>query len=316
MHDWQPYAGDAWLDWPALEAWCRALAASRPETVALHTLGTTAQGRPILLLTLGRIDGHEATRPAFWLDGGTHAAEWTGIMATLYAVSRWVARLDADDPWFHDHSVHVVPCVSPDGFAALMAGEPFLRSTLRPPPPGRVRSGLDPCDLDGDGKVRWMRWRHPAGSFVQDPELPLFMRPRTLEDDPADAWFVCPEGELVEWDGARWVQAPLKHGLDLNRNFPGHWAPFEMFGMDGGAWPGSAPESEALLKGLAARPGVAVALTNHTYTGAILTQPYRADGPLGDADLFLMERLAKQAVAGTGWRAVRVHPDFTYDAKK
>ena len=82
-----------------------------------------------------------------------------------------------------------MPCISPDGFHALCEGAPFLRSSLRPPVEGAVHTGFEACDMDGDGVVRWMRWRHPAGSFVCDPDLPMFMRPRTLDDSPDDAYF-------------------------------------------------------------------------------------------------------------------------------
>src|SRR5690606_12854017 len=134
--------------------------------------------------------------------------------------------------------------------------------------------------------------------------------------DPADAWFFCLEGTFLSWDGHRYVAAPLRFGHDLNRNFPAHWAPFEMFGMDGGTYPLSEPESRAVVDAFAARPHIAAALSNHTYTGALLTQPYRPDSPLESADLRLMERLARQAVEGTGYRVFRVHPDFSYDPKQ
>jgi hypothetical protein len=309
-----PYLGDAYWSWPQIEAWLEALADANPSCVRLSTIGTTAGGRNIRLITLGAIDGTEDDRPAFWLDGGTHAAEWTGVMATLYAISKWLPELG--DDWFAHNAIHVVPCISPDGYQALLEGKPHLRSTLRGPAQGRPRSGLDPADLDGDGVVRQMRWRHPAGPYVQDAEQPLFMRRRRLDDDPADAFFVCQEGHLVNWDGHRWTQAALAHGLDLNRNFPSQWAPFEMFGMDGGRFPGSVPESRSLLDAWAARPRIGAAVSNHTYTGALLCQPYRADSPMGKHDLRLVQRLAEEAVEGTGWRAIRVHPDFTYDPKK
>jgi Zinc carboxypeptidase len=314
-----PYTGDAYLDWPAVERFCQELAASHPDLVRLESIGDSRMGRPIWMLTIGTgqdLDG----RPAFWLDGGTHAAEWTGVMACLYAASRWVEGVKAGDPelaaWFGRHVAHIVPCISPDGFQALHEGTPFLRSTVRPPRQTDIRSGLDPQDIDGDGEVRWMRWRHPAGPWVHDPELPVMMRPRTVDDDPADAWFLCDEGLLLNWDGVRWTAATLRHGLDLNRNFPGHWAPFEMFGMDGGAFPGSEPESRATVDAVAARPRIGAALTNHTYTGALLTQPYRKDGPVGEADISLMERMAEAAVEGTGYDVYRVWPSFTYDEKK
>lgn len=322
---WTPYRGDTYLDWPATEAWCRALAEAFPGFVHLDVVGRSRHGRALILLAIGVDVGSEpadalARRPAVWLDGGTHAAEWTSVMAALYAVSRWVEALAAGDPavtaWFTGRAAWVMPCLSPDGFQALHEGAPYLRSTLRPPRQTETRAGLEPGDVDGDGVVRWMRWRDPAGPWVADGAHPVGMRPRSLDDDPADAFFFAPEGELIAWDGARWTAATLMHGLDLNRNFPAHWAPFSMFGMDGGAYPGSEPESRAVLDAVAARPGIGAALTNHTYTGALLTQPYRPDSPLSEGDVELCERLAREAAAGTGYRVLRVWPDFTYDDKK
>jgi hypothetical protein len=142
------------------------------------------------------------------------------------------------------------------------------------------------------------------------------MRKRCVDDDPADAFFFCDEGLFIAWDGTRWVDAPREFGLDLNRNFPGGWSPFRMFGMDGGGFPLSAPESRAVVDAVHTRSNIAVALTNHTYTGCLLTQPYRKPCPLPQSDIDLMERMADQAVEGTGYRVIKVHPDFVYDEDK
>lgn len=317
---WTPYQGDEYLDLQSIEAWCRATALAFPEHVRLDEIGQSRQGRPLLLLTLGERADHPERKPAFWLDGATHAAEWTGVMAVLYSVSRWLEGLSRGDPAAAERlratTVYALPVMSPDGFHALCEGAPFLRSTLRPPPEGTLRVGLDPRDVDGDGAVRWMRWPHPAGPWVHDPEVPLCMRPRTLDDAPEEAFFLCDEGILLEWDGARWIEATLAFGLDLNRNFPASWEPFRMFGMDGGEAPLSEPESRAVMDAVRARPNIAAALTNHTYTGALLTQPYRDPSPLSRADIDLMELLAKQACEGTGYRVIKTHPDFMYDPKK
>ena len=88
-----------------------------------------------------------------------------------------------------------------------------------------------------------------------------------------------------------------------------------MFGMDGGAFPLSEPESRAVVDAVAARPNIAAALTNHTYTGCILTQPYRDPSPLSTADIDLFESLATVAAEGTGYRVIKTHPDFVYDPK-
>ena len=312
-----PPARDRYLELSEIDAWLQGLAADLPGWVRLDELGRSGEGRPIWMLTIGAAGPDLHHRPAFWVDAGTHCAEWAGVSAAVDAIARWVTgALDGSlAPWLRQHSICVIPVVSPDGYEAMMRGAAYIRSNLRPPPEGAHRSGWSPEDMDGDGVVRWMRWRHPAGPFVADPAVPLHLRARRLGDDPADAFFMAEEGRFLAWDGVRWSAAPREHGLDLNRNFPGAWAPASMFGMDAGAFPGSAPEARALLDALHARPQVAAAISLHTFTGALLVAPYRADGPLPDADLRLMRALADDAVLGTGYRVIQVHPDFTYDPK-
>lgn len=317
---WHPYDGQKYLSYPEIETWLTSLAEHFPNWIKLTSIGRSRLDRELHLVTLGQQDNRVDERPGFWLDGGTHSAEWTGIMACIYSLSKWIERIHNGDEalteWLKRHTIYVMPCVSPDGFSAMYEGQPFLRSCMRPPASGRIRSGLDPQDVDGDGEVRWMRWKHPAGSYVKDEAIPGFMRPRTLNDSPEDAYFFAPEGAFMAWDGVAWQQAPRQFGLDLNRNFPSHWAPFSMFGMDGGVFSLSEPESRALIDAFVARPFIGAGLTNHTYTGCILTQPSRENSPLGDADILLLERLAHELVEGTDYRVFRIFPDFAYNKKK
>ncbi|MFB6264172.1 MAG: M14 family zinc carboxypeptidase [Bradymonadaceae bacterium] len=136
---------------------------------------------------------------------------------------------------------------------------------------------------------------------------------RRVDDDPEDAYFVCDEGKFINWDGVEWTSADAEYGLDLNRNFPGQWEPFEMFGMDAGSYPLSEPESRSVVDAFAEHPHIACGLTMHTYSGAVLTQPYREDSSLDEPDIELMELLAEQLAEGTGWDVYRSYPDFAYD---
>lgn len=310
---------DRYLHWPELVERIEALAERAPSWIRLEPIGQSREGREIPLVTVGdRGAGPVDERPGFWLDAGTHAAEWAGVMAALYALERWVEGLEAGEDellgWFRSHTAYVLPCMSPDGYAALHDGAPFLRSTLRPARDGRPRVGLRASDVDGDGEVRWMRWRHPSGNWMfDDPDNPAKMRRRKLDDDPERAFVVCTEGTFLEWDGVRWTESGWEFALDLNRNFPASWTPFEMFGMDAGDYPLSEPESRAVVDAFRARPRIAAALTNHTYTGCLLTPPYRKPSALPEADLDLMSALADAAVEGTGYRVFKILPEFTYD---
>ena len=319
---WTPYDAESYADFDDLSTFCRTLADAHPEWVELEEVGRSREDRPLWLLTVSAAErGPEGSergeRPAIWLDAATHAAEWTGVSALLYVVSRWVEQLEAGQPevtdWFGRHEALVMPCISPDGYQAMHEGAPFLRSTKRPPSEGTVRRGLDPCDIDGDGTVRTMRWKDPAGSFVEDDDWAPFMRPRRIDDDPEEAYFLCDEGEFINWDGVEWTSAATEYGVDLNRNFPAHWEPFSMFGMDSGSYPLSEPESRAVVDAFADHPHVGCALTMHTYMGCVLTQPYRKDTPLGDGDVELMKLFADDLTEGTGYDVYQVYPEFMYD---
>jgi hypothetical protein len=312
------YDGQSYLTWPEIEAFCTSIADRCPEFVQLSEIGRSRHDRPIVMLTIGAVGGAE-NRPAMWLDGGTHASEFTGVMAALHCLETWVSLIEADDEatlsLFSQVTAFVAPCLSPDGYDFMRSGGHFIRSSLRPPAEGAVISGWEPSDQDGDGVIRYLRWRHPAGPFVPDSGAETLMRPRTLDDDPSDAYFVTSEGTFVEWDGMRWTQAPRRYGIDLNRNFPAGWSPFSMFGMDSGAYGASEPESRAAVEAVRQRPTIAAALTNHTYTGCILTQPYSQNSTLTGPEISLMHDLAKDLVAGTHYRVFKVHPEFVYDPK-
>lgn len=319
MH-WKPYDGTSYLDFPAVEQWCHDTAEAYSSFVTIEEIGKSRHQRSIFLMTLSLEAETAHQRPAFWLDAGTHASERTGVMAALYSISQWMEGFQRRDPellqWFSQHTVYVVPCISPDGYQALFEGYPYIRSTLRPPRTHDVREGFEPMDINGDGAIRLMRWKHPTGSFVKDPDLPMYMRPRKLADSAEDAYVVTVEGQFMQWDGTRWNACPRRYGIDLNRNFPAHWKPFQMFGMDSGDYSLSEPESRAVVDAFQARPNIAAAITHHTYTGCILTQPYRDDTPLSNNDIKLMEALAGDAVENTDYKVYRVYPDFAYDLKK
>ena len=318
----QPYVANEYIeDYAALTRWCESAAEAHPEWVRLTQIGRSHHGKPIWMLTLGARALDVSTTPALWIDGGTHASEWTGVCAAIYTASRWITALaggedEATRAWFERRVAMIVPCISPDGYDAMRSGAPYLRSSLRPPRHAGPRHGLEPRDVDGDGAVRSMRWRHPSGPMVPDEQVPIMMRPRTISDDPDNAYFVASEGEFINWDGHSWVGAPREFGVDLNRNFPAYWSPFSMFGMDAGAYAISEPESRAVIDAFASNPLIGGALTFHTYTGCILTEPARRDSPLSKTDVTLMYDLARDLADGTDYKVYKVCPDFMYDPDK
>ena len=70
------------------------------------------------------------------------------------------------------------------------------------------------------------------------------------------------------------------------------------------------------MDAVTSKSNIVAAMTLHTYTGALLTQPYNPDTDLPKSDISMLQGLAEQLVAGTGYKVFRVHPDFTYDPKQ
>jgi carboxypeptidase T len=85
----------------------------------LDTLGTTAQGRPIWGLRLGRrVDGPDQ-RPAVFFSALTHAREPEGMQTLFYFVDDLLSRYDTDSfaRYLLDQRViYICPLVNPDGY--------------------------------------------------------------------------------------------------------------------------------------------------------------------------------------------------------
>ena len=87
------YTAEHYLDWPEIAAHYRALVEGAPEWARLDVVGESREGRELLLLTIGDLGTDPDDKPGFWLDAGTHAVEWTGVMSALRTATCWVAGL-------------------------------------------------------------------------------------------------------------------------------------------------------------------------------------------------------------------------------
>src|SRR5688500_110510 len=81
-----------YLDYSELTGQLQQWANKHPDFVRLSSIGKTAEGRDIPLLTIGR-DPAEA-RPAGWVDGNMHASELCGSSVAL-AIAEDVIRMHA-----------------------------------------------------------------------------------------------------------------------------------------------------------------------------------------------------------------------------
>ena len=297
-----------------------------PDLVRLQSLGTTPEGRSIWLLVIG--PDPDRVRPAAWVDGNLHASEVAGSSVAL-AIAEEVLRAHVEPRGAADLPTHlidlvrkdvlfyVVPRICPDGAEAVLSLGRWVRSNPRDERLGRSAPYWRVADVDGDGRALLMRREDPAGDFVASAEFPDLMLPRRIED-VGPFYTLFPEGLIENWDG---FDVPMPdmfsdNAVDMNRNFPYGWKP-EPDQLGAGAYPGSEPESRAIIEFAERHPNIFAWLDLHTF-GGVYIRPCgdRIDKKMTPSDLELYHQLEAWAREFSGYPMVSGFEEFTYEPDK
>jgi murein tripeptide amidase MpaA len=301
-----------------LEDYARA----RPELVSLRSIGKSYEGRDIWVVSVTQsATGAADDKPAFWADGNIHAAELTASTACLYYLHQLVSGYghERDITQLLDtRTVYLCPRLNPDGAELALLPRPrHIRSSVRPYPfDEEPVEGLTVEDVDGDGRVLFMRMPDPHGAYKKHPQEPRLMVPREPGEFGGEYYRVIPEGSLKNFDGLQIRINPDLQGLDLNRNFPSQWRQeFEQVGA--GPYPASEPEVRAMVDFIAHRRNIGAAVSFHTHSGVILrpmgTQP---DEEMIAEDLWTYKRFSALGEQLTGYPAISVFHEFKYHPRE
>ncbi len=311
-----------YLDFDELSATLNGWAEAYPEITRLQSLGRTAEGRDLWLLVIGR--DPDEIRPAVWVDGNMHAAELCGSSVAL-AIAEDILQLHVEGTAPRGMSAavcealaeihfYVLPRISPDGAEQMLKECRYVRSNTRDERPNAGRSFWRSQDMDGDGRVLAMRVQDPTGEFVEAPEFENLMVLRTV-DDEGPFYKLYPEGIIENYDG-RNVPTPSflsDSPTDLNRNFPWSWAP-EHDQIGAGAYPGSEPESRAIVEFTSTRPNIFAWLNLHTFGGVgIRPLGHQPDSKMDQDDLAVFRQIGQWLEAATGYPMVSGYEEFLYE---
>jgi hypothetical protein len=321
MPDMPDAVTDRFLRYDEMSEWLSAVAAARPDLVALETYGTSHEGRELLLATItDSATGPAENKPAHWIDANIHSVEVTGGVAALHLIRRLVTEYGSDPAiteLLATRTVYVAPRVNPDGVEAALADRPrHHRSSTRSWPwiDGHRFPGLHPADIDGNGRIRTMRIADPDGAWVEHPDDTRVMVQVPVDGvcDPGRTRYrLLTEGELVDHDGFTIPTPRDPSGLDLNRNFPAGWSTSV---TGSGDHPLSEPEIDALVRAIRARPNICGYNAFHTFGGVLLRpSSTRPDASLPAADLDVWRTLGTRGTEVTGYRCHSVYEDFTPD---
>jgi murein tripeptide amidase MpaA len=311
---------DTYLRYDELREILHVLADEHPDLCRVESIGKSYEGRDIWMMELTNTATAPASeKPAFWVDGNTHAGEVTGSMAALYLIETLLEGHGSDERitrLLDQQAFYVLPRLSPDGAERYLTTPYTLRASTRPWPEPEEEPGLHAEDVDGDGHILQMRVEDANGEWCVSAGDERLMVPRAPDEFGGKYYRLYREGIFHDYDAfERKIARPL-HGLDMNRQYPYHWQQ-EADQQGAGPYPLSEPESRALVDFLLNHKNVFGIHTYHTFSGAIL-RPYsnRPDDEMPDHDLAVYKALGERGTEFTGYPNISVYHDFRYEPKK
>ncbi|ALM89710.1 MULTISPECIES: M14 family metallopeptidase [Alteromonas] len=105
-----------------------------PELIRVHSIGTTWEGRPIMMATLSANIETADSKPALLFTGTIHAREWIGNELAIKFIDNVLTNIDHNpsiQQALSRNTLYMVPCLNPDGFEYSRTHFSFWRKNRR-----------------------------------------------------------------------------------------------------------------------------------------------------------------------------------------
>lgn len=238
------------------------IADAHSDLVTIEEFADDGLGNSLLWITLG-LGENVHTRPAMVLVGGIEPMDVTGPEVMSGIVSSFlVSRTLNNDRILDSVTVYVVPYLSPSSLETLFnSPDEEVFGSLHPH--DADRDGLvdedGGEDIDGDGRILWLRKRSSSGNFVEHHLAPEIMVPYEL-GVKGQRYDVYLEGIDSDNDGK--LNEDVVGAVNLNKNAPHQYPAYTDYAGD---WSMTAPELRALTEKVFSRPNIIGAYVLGTY---------------------------------------------------
>jgi hypothetical protein len=230
----------AYLTPDEIKAGLDKIAKEHKDIAKIHTLGQSPGGRDILMLELGPpTEGTPAILVVADMEGNSPIATKAAYDLAGLLVSEWKDDLTA-------HRWYIMPVGNPDGYAHYFSGPLYNAFGNDRPVNDDNDDAVDedgPDDLNGDGYITMMRQAHPEGKWIPVEGNPVLMKQADVGKGETGQYRLIPEG--IDNDGDGKINEDGPGGANPGHNFPHN---FEHYTTTDGMYPGSEPESRAILQ--------------------------------------------------------------------
>lgn len=268
----QTYRYDHYWNYEEMESFLQTMAEKYPSLMKLEVLAVTKEGRSIYGVTIS--EDLKEDRPAFYMDGCTHAGEISGSMACLHTIDTLLTshEEEAVRKLLAKQVFYFIPRISPDGTEEYLKTPNSVRSINEIYPPKTDEKGFLAEDLNDDHRILMMRRKEPYGAWKKAEGSSFQMVRREADDAEGDFYGVYTEGTIPSFDGVTIPGMKYRYGMDFNRNFPVCWQPEGL--QDGaGSYPLDHVETKTMADFITGHKNICAVLTMHTSGGVLFYPP-------------------------------------------
>ncbi len=225
-----------------------ALAKNYPQLLQLKSIAKTAGGKDIWMLTIG--SGNHTDKPGIAVVGGVEGNHLLGMEMAIGFAEKLLqgSNTDSIKNALARTSFYVFPNMSPDAMEQYFAPLKYERqgnaTQTDDDRDGKLNEdGYD--DLDGNGKIGWMRVASPVGEYKTNPDAPGLLIKADLTKGEKGNYLLLSEGIDNDKDGN--FNEDGEGGVWFNKNLS---FKHPAFTPGAGEFAVSEPETRAILDNL------------------------------------------------------------------
>ena len=223
----------------------KSLVQKYPQLVKSKSLTQTLGGRDIWMLTIGA--GKTEDKPAIAVVGGVEGKHLLGVEMAIGFAEKLLASsgVDSVKNLLNTQTYYVFPNMSPDAteqyFAKVKAERSGNDNKTDDDRDGKLNEDAEE-DLDGNGKITWMRILDPTGKYKLNTDDPRSLLLADATKGEVGKYILLPEGSDSDKDGD--FNEDGEGGIHFNKNSSFN---FKAFAPGAGEYAVSEKENRALF---------------------------------------------------------------------